>query len=243
MAVDGMNLPAEWALAWVLTDPMTPRRTPVHRCREEFGKLFCLKYVEKYGEGYKLKLNKTKLKVSYRPSSASFGGQLDIPLDGVFDVTVLKEPITALRVMAEECASELDAYSRYLGRKPAGKDSIEGTVLLPQSLLRRHEGKEYRNLNAWLQEQIVSEQPAKADFSKLLQLVPSIGRDNFGKREATALAQVLSSMGAGIEPDARFGNFLPKQGQEVVLFKLSEAAPNAPNPIDVGFEEEKPTGQ
>lgn len=229
MAADGMNLPAEWALAWVLTDPMTPRRTPVHRCREEFGKLFSLKYAEKYGDGYKLKLNKTKLKVSYRPASASFGGQIDIPLENAFDVTVLKEPISTLRLITESCATELDAYSRYLGRKTSGKDSIEGAILLPQSLLNLHEGKEYKNLLAWLQGQGITERPVKANLAKLLPLVPSISSDAFGKREATALAQVLAKMSVGMEPDARFGNFLPKADQEVVLFKLSDSAPNAPS--------------
>ena len=229
MAADGMLLPPQWALAWVLTDPMTPRRTPVHRCREEFGKLFCLKYAEKYGDGCKLKLNKTKLKSSYRPASPTFNGAIEIPLDGIFDVTVLKEPVNTLRVIAEACSNELDTYSRYLGRKNSDKDSIEGTVLLPQPLLDRHDGKEYRNLSAWLQGQALAELPAKVSFSELLQHVPSIGRDSFGKRESTAIAQVLSRMGVGMEPDPRFGSFIPKTDQDIILFKLSGTAPNSPS--------------
>jgi len=229
MAADGKPLPGEWALAWVLTDPMTPRRTPVHRCREEFGKLFCLKYAEKFGDGAKLKQNKTKIKYFYRPASASFGGQLEVPLDGLSDVTVLKEPISTLRLIVDACSNELDAYSRYLGRKTSGRDSIEGVILLPQELRERHGGKEYKNLSTWLQTQGIAEQPVVIDFSELLQLVPSISGNSFGKREATALAQVLASMGTGIEPDARFGNFLPKSGQEVVLFKLSDQAPLTPS--------------
>jgi len=229
MAADGMLLPPQWALAWVLTDPMTPRRTPVHRCREEFGKLFCLKFAEKYGEGSKLKLNKTKLKSSYRPASPTFNGAIEIPLDGIFDVTVLKEPINTLRIIADLCSNELDTYSRYLGRKNSDKDSIEATVLLPQALLDMHDGKEYRNLSAWLQEQALTELPVKVSFSQLLQHVPSIVRDSFGKREATAIAQVFSRLGVGMEPDPRFGSFIPKADQDIILFELSGTASNSPS--------------
>ena len=231
LAADGMLLPPQWALAWVLTDPMTPRRTPMHRCREEFSKLFCLKYAEKYGEGSKLKLNKTKLKSSYRPASPTFNGAIGIPLDGIFDVTVLKEPINTLRIIADWCSNELDTYSRYLGRKNSDKNSIEATVLLPQVLLDMHDGKEYRTLSVWLQEQAFTELPVKVSFSQLLHHAPSIVRDSFGKREAITIAQIFSKLGVGMEPDPRFGSFIPKTDQDVILFKLSGTAPNSPSSV------------
>lgn len=230
MAVDGMLLPAEWACAWVETDPMAYLRTPAKRCREEFRKLFRLKYAEKFKAGCKLKQNKTKLKFFYRAASASFGGQLEIPIKGLPDVTVLNEPITTLRLIAYWCTNELDAYSRHMGRKNSSRNSIEAITLLPQTLIEQHENKEYRNLSNWLNDLSISAQPVKVDFDQLLRLTPSISRDGFGKREATSLALALSRMGVGIEPDARFGNLLPKAGESVVLFKIAESAPSSPSP-------------
>lgn len=233
LAADGVPLPPDWALAWVKTDPMTPLRTPAQRCKEEFQKLFRIRYAEKFGEGYKLKMNKTKLKISYRPASASFGGQIETSLSDLYDVTVLKEPISALRTLVEACTNELDAYSRYLGRNAGAGDSIEATAFLPTCLLSEYNGKEFRNLIDWLKNVIVSEAPVQVDFSELLQRIPSIGQQGIGKREAMAIAQILSKMGFGIEPDPRFGNLLPKPGEVVMLFKISESAPNFPSPESV----------
>lgn len=230
IAVDGVLLPAEWAYAWVETDPMSYLRTPAKRCRDELRNLFVLKYAELFNAGCKLKQNKTKLKFFYRPASGSFGGQLEIPVNDLPDVTVLKEPITKLRMLAQACTNELDAYSRYLGRKNISRDSIEAITLLPPALIAKHEGAEYRNLSNLLDELKISEQPVKVEFSRLLQLLPSIGREGFGKREATSLSLVLARVGAGIEPDIRFGNILPKAGESVMLFRIAETSPNSPSP-------------
>jgi tellurite resistance protein len=62
-----------------------------------------------------------------------------------------------------------------------------------------------------------------------LEHIPSIKPEGFGKKEATALANLLAKMKVGIEPDPRFGNFIPKAGQDVVLFKISDNAPNSPS--------------
>lgn len=167
--------------------------------------------------------------MSYRPASASFGGQITLPLNGLYDVTVLKEPISTLRELAEVCTNELDAYSRYLGRNAEAGNSIAAMALLPQPLLDGHGGKEVQNLSGGLKSIMTSETPIQIGLDKLLKYMPSINRDSFGKRETTALAQLLAKMGVGMEPDARFGNLLPKPGQEVVLFKMSDKSPSSPS--------------
>lgn len=227
MAADAVPLSAEWAFAWIETDPMTYLRTPAQRCKEEFRKLFYIRYSERFGAGYKLKVNKTKLKTGYRYSNTSSGNQLNF--NNLPDVTVLKEPISTLREIAKSCETELDAFSRYLGRKTGTKDSIEAAALLPQALLTGYEGKEYRNIIDLVKELSISEQHTVINLSKILQFVPSINRDNFSKREATALVQVLSKMGIGMEPDLRFNNLLLKKEQDVILFKLPDESMDAPS--------------
>lgn len=229
MAADAVPLPAEWAFSWIETDPMTSLRTPAQRCKDEFKKLFQIRYMEKFGEGYKLKLNKTKLNMSYRPASPSFGAQITIRCNDLYDVTVLKEPISTLRELTESCTNELDAYSRYLGRNAGTKDSLAATALLPQSLLGGYGGTEFQNLFRGLKGMMTSDTPIQVGLDKLLQHIPSVNRESFGKRETTALAQLLAKVGVGMEPDARFGNLLPKPGQEVVLFKISDKSPSLPS--------------
>lgn len=232
MAVDGVPLSAAWAFAWLETDPMISLRTPAQRCQNEFKKLFQIRYTEKFGKGYKLKLNKTKIRIHYSPASASFGidgDRITMPVNNLPDVTVLKEPISTLRQLAESCTNELDAYSRYLGRNAGAEDFLAATALLPQALLNEHGGKEFQDLSAWLTGLMAAAISIPVGLDKLLQRIPSVNRESFGKREATALAQLLAKVGVGMEPDARFGNLLPKPGQEVILFKVSGSAPSTPS--------------
>lgn len=227
MATDSVPLSAEWALAWAENDPSMPRRMPAQRCPEEFRELFRNRYNDKFGEGLKLKPNKTRIRATYYPASSSFGGQIEIQMPDLPDLTEITGPSSKINDLVATCTDELEGYSRYLGRNPDGRNSIEAASYLPKSLLKKHAGKEFQNLATWLNATISSEDPVSAPFSSLLQHVPSINRDGFGKKEATAIASLLGKINVGIEPDPRFGNFIPKSDQDMVLFRVSDNAPNS----------------
>lgn len=229
MANDGVPLSAEWALAWAENDPSMPRRMPSQRCPAEFRELFKTRYSEKLGEGLKLKPNKTRLTATYFAASSSFGRGVNIPISDLPDITETTGPANKIRDIVTACTDELEGYSRYLGRNPEGKNSIEATSYLPQPLLKKHSGQEFQKLHNWLDVQVFSDTSVSLSFSVLLQHVPSINRDGFGKKEATAIANLLAKMNVGIEPDPRFGTFLPKPDQDVVLFRMSGNAPNSPS--------------
>ncbi len=229
IANDGVPLPVEWALAWAENDPSMPRRMPSQRCQAEFRELFKIRYSEKMGEGLKLKPNKTRLKASYHAATSSFRGDVEVPISDLPDVTETTGPANKIRDIANACTDELEGYSRYLGRNPDGRNSIEATAYLPQPLLSKHAGKNFQELNNWLSVQVHSDTPESFPFSILLEYIPSITPERFGKKEATALANLLAKMKVGIEPDPRFGNFIPKAGQDIVLFKISNNAPNFPS--------------
>ncbi|MDD2900551.1 MAG: TerB N-terminal domain-containing protein [Desulfuromonadaceae bacterium] len=229
MAMDGVPLSAEWALAWAENDPSMPRRMPVQRCPQEFRELFKLRYSEKFSEGLKLKPNKARIRATYYPASSSFGGQVEISIPDLPDITQITGPSSKIIDIISGCTDELEGYSRYLGRNPDGRNSVEATSYLPQPLLKEHAGKEFQELTSWLNSQVKSEIPVSASFSSVLQLVPSLNRDGFGKKEATAIANLLGKMNIGIEPDPRFGSLVPKPEQDVVLFKISDNAPNSPS--------------
>lgn len=229
MAIDCVPLSAEWALAWAENDPSMPRRMPVQRCLQEFRELFRLRYSEKFSEGLKLKPNKARIRASYYPASSSFGGQVEISMPDLPDITQITGPSSKIIDIISGCTDELEGYSRYLGRNPDGKNSIEATSYLPQPLLKEHAGKEFQELTIWLNGQVKSDIPVSVSFSSVLQLVPSFNLDGFGKKEATAIANLLGKMSIGIEPDPRFGNLVPKPEQDVVLFRISDNAPNSPS--------------
>lgn len=234
MARDSVPLSPEWALTWAENDPNMPRRTPVQRCTKEFKELFKIRYVEKYGEGLKLKPNKTKILSSwYHPASASFGGQFKIHVsDSVAelpDITEITGPSSKIIDIINACTGELESYSRYLGRNPDGKDSVEATSYLPQPLVKKLAGSEFQNMSSWLDGKITSDSPVSIPLSTVLQQLKSVNQESFGKKEATAIANILGKMKVGIEPDPRFGSFVPKPGQDVVLFRIGDNTPNSPS--------------
>lgn len=229
MARDGVPLSAEWSLAWAENDPRMPRRTPVQRCSEEFRELFKIRFVEKHGEGLKLKPNKTKIRAFYHAASPSFGGQVEIPISDLPDITELTGPSSKIIEVINACTEELEGYSRYLGRNPDGKDSIEATSYLPQPLMKKLAGSEFQKMSSWLEGKVTSDTPVSVLLSSILQQFKSISQKDFGKKEATVIANLLGKLNIGIEPDPRFGSFVPKPEQDVVLFKIGDNAPNSPS--------------
>ena len=229
IARDGVPLSAEWALAWAENDPSMPRRMPVQRCPNEFRELFKLRYAEKFGDGLKLKPNKTRIQATYRPASPSFGGLVEIPLPDLPDITRLTGPSSKISDLVTACTDELEGYSRYLGRNPDGRNSIESASYLPQPLLQKHAGKEFQKLSSWLDGQISSDVSVSVSFAAFLEHIPSIKQSGFGKKEVTAIANLLGKMNIGMEPDPRFGNFIPKPDQDMVLFRVGDNAPDSPS--------------
>ena len=63
LVLDQQPIPDSWALAWALADPNILRRTAVRRCPEIFAALFKAKYAETHGDGLRLPVNRTKLKI------------------------------------------------------------------------------------------------------------------------------------------------------------------------------------
>jgi uncharacterized tellurite resistance protein B-like protein len=221
--VDEKPIPGELAYHWLNADPDIRLRVPAHRCENEFKNLFLIRYKEKYGEGIKIKPNKTKLTFNYRPASPSLNS-LDFSInapDGYPDVTKASGNIKKIRSIAEECVDELDSYSRYLGSKNAKPGSIEAEALLPQPLLMDSDNPEILNLKNWLVK-------ATNDFNlisakDLLKFWHYDEKNSISKKEAENISGLLEKLGYGIEPDIRYhGMKIDSQGT-IVLFKAGNS--------------------
>lgn len=228
VAVDGMALPAEWAYSWLTNDERVFLRTPAKRCPEEFKKLFLAYYAEKFDDGMKLTANKTRLKTLYRPANASFGyGHVELGDANLPDVTVLEGPLNKLRDIAERATEQLGSYSRFLGRSPEKKGSLDALLFLPPQLWSKDT---VQSLKSWLSEVGADRSVVSSVFGKLTKHLPRI--DEFTKDRASALTSALEEMGVGMEPDVRWGGAVPTEDTNIILFPIAPdergAKPSAP---------------
>jgi hypothetical protein len=136
----GKPLPPDWALSWFLTHPESPITTAIRRCSDEFRQLFRIRYSREFGDGLVLKPNRARLnaRVEITPASASFGGHVEILID-LPDVAVLTSPLSKLQRIGESCATDLDAFSRWVGRNASSPKTIGAVALLPAELVTTHQ--------------------------------------------------------------------------------------------------------
>ena len=128
LAADARPVPAAWALAWVRMHPAAWLRTPATRCPDEFDELFTRRYREHFGDGMMLDRGGPLLQAAYRPASPGIISR-DLPAgQRIPDVGNAEAPLGKLRELASAVCTELDAYSRYLGRHPGAA----GTAARPR---------------------------------------------------------------------------------------------------------------
>lgn len=214
-AVAQKPVPASWAMAWALNDPNIYRRTPVSRCETEFKSLFSRKYAEAYGDGIVLRLNKTKLQVSYHPASSALAGCVaprnigDLP-----DVTAVKGPIQKLQALVDTCTESLDSFSRFIGRNPDKAQALEGLLQLPVELWPTTVRAELDDIKSR-----VGEGMLVMAFGELSGRLKSAGPLSRGK--VLGLARALKALHIGMEPDVLTGSRTPKAEDKIALFTIA----------------------
>jgi uncharacterized tellurite resistance protein B-like protein len=225
----GYPIPAVWALSYLRHHPEGYLRTPAERCVSEYDQLFKIRYQERFGEGIQLRPTAARLSFDYRAASGGFGRSIKATPADLPDVTRITGFIDKLKVLGGEVTDELDAYSRFIGRRPDEAATPAAVALLPPELADSHGGGIIASFKAWTESQLDGRAQAAIDFSGLLELWSPEGSDKFAKRDAVALATTLERMGVGIEPDVRFGMPTPKQGTCAALFRLPSGSTSAPS--------------
>lgn len=229
LSKDQKPLSADWALAWYVGHPETRLRTPGKRCWDEFHYLFKERYKNQFPNGLLIKPNKTKLKISYRPASASFGGPFDVPINDLPDPAMLKEPFNRIRGIAEACLADLEAYSRFLGKNPNEAHSLPGTALLPRELLLTRETGKAQDFKNWLSKKAEEKDIFAVSGAELIGHWTAERRDRLSKTEFVALTQVLEALGYGVEPDVRFGGPTLTAATIAMLFPIQASYPQTPS--------------
>ena len=219
-AGDGLPLDADWALSWYCAHPDYTLRTAASRAFSEFQTLFRILFAERYPAGMKIPLPKRTLRAQYRSASSEFEVGLEEYIGAVPDISRITQPLNAFGALVEEATDSLDKYSRFLGRNPNGRGTIEAHILLPERLWHVFPSPEMDRLREWAREVIDTGGlcPVEAVVERLEGAVP----ENIGKRQLTDAADALARLSVGMAPDPRFALRSPKGGEPVVLFNLPE---------------------
>ena len=231
---NGLGIPAEWALSYLRHHPQSALRTPATRCRSEFDELFTRRYQARFGDGMKVRRPARKLKLFYGAASGGIRGEVgevSVTVDAIPDITSVSGPINKLKDLGAECIDELDAYSRFLGRRPDEAATAAAIALLPDELLASRGGPIIDDLRAWTSDVLTDRSNVVVPLDEMVEMWSPGRTENLTKRDAVSLASLLGKIGVGVEPDVRFGASTPKPGSDAVLFPLSAGAAAAPSPV------------
>jgi peptidoglycan hydrolase-like protein with peptidoglycan-binding domain/uncharacterized tellurite resistance protein B-like protein len=215
---EGKTIPWNWMFAWVVNDPETNLRTAASRAATEFRDLFHMRFDQAYPSGFKLNPPKKRLAWSYRAASSSFQVDLAQAVGNLPDIVGLSGPMNKMRFIVDVCMSDLDAYSRFLGRRPDGRGSIQAMALLPPELAHKVDGEDVRKLRAWL-DSVLEKGPALVDSGELLSRINGSGNVAYGRTAIRACAEVLAGFDVALMPNPRVSLQLPKAGQPFVLYR------------------------
>ena len=213
-------LPAPWALSWLRTHPDIQLRTSANRCADEFNELFRIRYQSQYGDGMTIRRNKTPLKLSYHPASASLG-DTRIDVGDLPDVCRLKAPVRRLQQVAETVTEELDAYSRWAG-KHDDRESLAAIALLPRELAETRETAELRRLLERIEVAMGDSDTATLPVPDLIAEFPSRKPNTLTAREGTAFTELLEQRGFGVAPDIRYSGINLSKHQHAAVFRLPD---------------------
>ena len=220
MIQQGAPLSADWLLAWYSAHPDYTFRMPARRARHEFRALFNLLYDERYPNGLKARVPKRVLSARYSASSRSFDVDLERFIGDVPDISRLSQPLNVAEKIVDEATDGLDKYSRFLGRNPDSRDTMEAHALLPKRLWSLFPCPEMDELRIWAEGIIASDKlPLVEEIIERLDGAPP---EKIGKRLLTRASDALAVLSLGMAPDPRFALRTPRIGDPVVLFHLPD---------------------
>lgn len=209
-------VPAELALAWIQFYPEYNLKKPARRCADEFSQLFVRRYREKYGEGITVKPNKTRLKIEYHAASASLRG-LSFPQQDLPDPSNLKGPVNKLVAIADECTTELEAYSRYIAKAGNSRTDIEAVLLLPDDLDDLGATLGLGKFKKWADDAI-SRKNGLVSVEEFWTYTKSPLPSKINKNEAELIQNLAQKAGFGVAPDTRYHHAKASADGKLVLF-------------------------
>lgn len=209
------------ALLWVLAIPDVYLRTPAVRCFDEFGRLFRYRFNERYPNGLALRAS-GNISLSYKAASNAF----EVPIAGSHErypdiCQVLGKAQDDLKRMVQECTDELDSFSRFVGRRPDFRESMQAALLLPEPLQRDPADGRIHLFGQKMHRSMGEHKRASTKMRNMLEAagfdMPANGKVTPGL--ADQLGSALDRIDIAIEPDRRYGSGVPQLDDQVIIFK------------------------
>lgn len=216
----GEALGADWVLSWFLCHPEKSLRTSAKRCADEFRILFKLRFDERFPQGLKVNRPRKMLETRYQAASREFEGTVNPMFDGkpIPDISGLRKPIEIAQEIADEVMEDLEKFSRYLGRSPDGRGSVEAHALLPAELREMFPSEELEKIKTWAG--AILGAGGLVPVGDVLEQLEGTRPEKPSKRQLTGVADALARLGFGLAPDPRFALRSPKVDEPVVIFEL-----------------------
>ncbi|HBO43484.1 MAG TPA: hypothetical protein DD670_06050 [Planctomycetaceae bacterium] len=218
----GEPVSAGWMLSWWLAHPDTRLRTPAKRAPDEFRELFLSRFRKRYPNGLQCRPPKASLSHCYRAASGTFEKEFDDKLRDIPDISRLKQPLGIADNIAAECMDSLDAFSRYLGRNPNGRGSLEAAALLPEEIRTNMANPALDALKQWVEE---AKNAGPLNVEDLVEHVTGDSSDRISRGMLSKASGILAAVGTGFSPDPAYALMNPKRGDRVVLFDVGQEDP------------------
>ncbi|MFU2319160.1 TerB N-terminal domain-containing protein [Rahnella sp. PCH160] len=212
---EGLPIAEAMALAWVIYYPLYTLRTPARRCESEFSALFKKRYTQKFGASLIVKPNKTRLKLEYTPPITHSGHCSRTTRSQRPEY--VEDPLQKLIQIAETATDELEAYSRYLGKKDTSKNDIAAMVLLPEEILSEDNKKLMTHFKSWADERI-HEHNGLVPLSAFWECLGISSPEKINKKETELMQGFTGKAGFGYAPDSRYHYAKPEPDGNIVLF-------------------------
>lgn len=228
LLVEDRPIDAEAALLWTLGSPETRLRTPGQRCFPELRHLWTVRFSERNPAGLKVRAPQRRIKASYRAASGTFEVDMPGPHEKLPDIAHVTGPLQGLRDLLESCMTELDTYSRLLGRRPEARDGLEAAMLLPPAIRGTAASGAIGAARTRL-EGILGQTGMALTTPRALATALGIqaSSDATGSQLLARLSLILDQLDVGLEPDRRYGGTLTAADARVVAFRAAAGAPIA----------------
>jgi tellurite resistance protein len=226
-------LGARDTLLWVLAMPDVYLRTAAVRCFDEFVDLWTLRFNQKYLGGFPVKTPTKNIRLKYRAASNAFAVDVPGPHEQYPDILAVTTSLNSLKALVQSCTDELDPYSRFVGRQPASRSTMQAALLLPDDLQRQTSTGAISRFGERLTAMMGDNGRASTSMRKMLEtaelnyplhgkIVPALG-DQLGR--------ILDSVNVAIEPDRRYGSGTPQIDDQIFVFKAPNGGPVDPDRI------------
>lgn len=222
----GQSLDGDATLLWVLGHPETWLRTPGQRCFDELAALWRVRFAERNPRGLKIAVPQRRVKLTYRMAANSQSVELVGSYGDLPDVIGVTAPLQGLRDLLSECMTELDPYSRFVGRRPETRGTAEAIVHLPVAIRASVGNEVFSQAKSRVSAALGADMVALTTLRHLADLVGfNIPANGQASQAISRLAFLLDQLDVGVEPDRRYGGTQPSLDAPIAAFIAPGGAP------------------